>query len=480
MSRPVGLRAGDLYFAVLYSTGPGTLEVRGPSSEALAGFAGVASEYDGGIVLRGPLSPDNARAVRRRVPNLNPQPVGLATSAGVGDRMGLATRGHARAFQRHGIGVRAVFAQQSAREMQRLARTPQQVLDDATFGALAAGWDQPVGADADHLKTIDDIDASLAAGFTSFTIDPGDHVREVSETFDGSLTDVPWRALEDDESSFLRRYAPGTFDHRGSGVVPSEKSIRRAAAKYGASVAHAVTMYRHLRTVADHPVEVEIAIDETDDVTTVDEHVYFATELRRLGVEWMSFAPRYVGRFEKGVEYIGSLDVLRDSLRQHARIASALGPYKLSLHSGSDKFSIYALAMEATEGVLHLKTSGTNYLVALELAAVRSPDVFRRVYEISREAYAGTRTSYQVSADLAKTPDAKTVLDADLPDLLRRFDSRQMLHVGYSAVLMGTDESGTRYLHEAIRQLLIADADEYDELLMDHIGRHLSPLSSSL
>ncbi len=479
MNYPTGLQSGDLYLNVVYFAGQGNIELRGPSADALKGFEGEASELDGGVVLHGPLSAKNARELRRRIPSLAPQPVGLATSAGVGDRMGLATRGHARAFQRYGSGLRAVFAQQSAREMQRLGRTPQQVLDDATFGALAAGWDQPFGADADHLKTTDDIDLCLAAGFTSFTIDPGDHVNDVGVTFDGSLAALPWASLEDDERSFLRRYAPGTYDDRGTGVFPSEQDIRHAAAKYGAAVAHAVMMYRHLRAMASHAIEVEIAIDETEDVTTIVEHVYFATELRRLGVEWMSFAPRYIGRFEKGVEYIGSLEVLRDSLTQHAAVALAFGPYKLSIHSGSDKFSIYELAMVATGGVMHLKTSGTNYLVALELAARHHPDLFRDIYEVSREAYVGTRASYQVSADLANAPPSTSLRDSDLPSLLGHFDARQLLHVGYSAVLTREDEQVTTSLNDALRGLLTDRGDEYDSLLVAHIGRHLAPLAGA-
>jgi hypothetical protein len=62
-----------------------------------------------------------------------------------------------------------IFAQQSIREMARTRRTPEQVMDDATWGAFQAGWREPVGADADHLKTTDDVDRCCAAGFTFFT-----------------------------------------------------------------------------------------------------------------------------------------------------------------------------------------------------------------------------------------------------------------------------------------------------------------------
>src|SRR5665811_1028543 len=172
------------------------------------------------------------------------------------------------------------------------------------------------------------------------------------------------------------------------------------------------------------------------------EHIYMGTEMKRLGMEWVSFAPRYVGGFEKGVEYIGNRDVLFQSLVGHSHIAQALGPYKISLHSGSDKFSIYELAATATGRLVHLKTSGTSYLEALTIAASYAPTLFREIYEVSREAYRGARTSYQVSAQLERAPASGDVSDEQLIALMASFDSRQILHVGYGAVLTSEDEHG--------------------------------------
>src|SRR5690606_21841754 len=142
-------------------------------------------------------------------------------------------------------------------------------------------------------------------------------------------------------------------------------TLARAAAKYGRAVAHAVRMFRHLDAVnGERPWEMELSVDETETPTSHLEHLYIVTELRRLGVRWVSLAPRYVGRFEKGVDYIGDLDALHADLAGHAAIARAFGPYKLSLHSGSDKFSVYPLAVDATNGMVHLKTAGTSMLTA--------------------------------------------------------------------------------------------------------------------
>ncbi len=118
---------------------------------------------------------------------------------------------------------------------------------------------------------------------------------------------------------------------------------------------------------------------ETDTPTTHQEHIFFVHELRRLGVQWVSLAPRYIGRFEKGVDYIGDLGALRSDLSGHAAISRALGPYKLSLHSGSDKFSVYPIITEMTGGRVpptagasgrSRRTSGTSSLQSETLGTI--------------------------------------------------------------------------------------------------------------
>src|SRR4051812_20041403 len=102
--------------------------------------------------------------------------LGTQPSFGFGDRLGLATPGHVAAMKAAGAGIAPIFPQQSIREMTRTGRTPRQVMDDALHGAKAAGWSGPIGADADHLKTPADVDATAAVGFTFFTIDPSGFV----------------------------------------------------------------------------------------------------------------------------------------------------------------------------------------------------------------------------------------------------------------------------------------------------------------
>ena len=102
----------------------------------------------------------------------HPEPLGLTPSFGFGDRLGLATPGHVEAMRQAGAGMAPIFAQQSIREMTRTVRTPAQVMGDALAGLEAAGWSGVHGADADHLKTREDVERTAAAGFCFSTIDP--------------------------------------------------------------------------------------------------------------------------------------------------------------------------------------------------------------------------------------------------------------------------------------------------------------------
>src|SRR5207237_9445746 len=134
---------------------------------------------------------------------LRPVPLGLAPSFGFGDRLGLATPGHVAALRRAGKGILPIFAQQSIREMERTGRTPGQVMDDACAGAASAGYAGPMGADADHLKTAEDVRRTAAAGFVFFTIDPSEEVdpraddygeRELRARFEPLRKVAPWIA----------------------------------------------------------------------------------------------------------------------------------------------------------------------------------------------------------------------------------------------------------------------------------------------
>ena len=439
-----------------------------------ADFDGECSELGGRLLSLCALTPKNAATMRTHLTWLRPRPLGLSTSAGMGDRLGLATPGHVRAIRIAQGKIAPIFAQQSVREMARTGRTPQQVMDDATWGIFAEGWQAGFGADADHLKTPVDIDACLAAGFTFFTIDPGAHVDNRAE----SANLVELRQLSENLPAEVQPRASGLmgndFDIEDRSLHFDEFTLLKAAVKYGRAVAHVAAMYQHLvQAAGPRPFELEVSVDETDQPTSNAEHVYIASELQRLGVKWVSLAPRYIGRFEKGVDYIGDLAAFEADFAGHAVIARRFGPYKLSLHSGSDKFSIYPIAARVSRGLVHLKTAGTSYLEALRTVATLDAVLFREIYTFARERYETDRASYHVSAELERAPVPEAF--TDWPGLLDQFDAREILHVTFGSVLTEKTADGQMRFYERLMSVLCANPEAYAVNLEKHFVRHLKP-----
>ncbi len=481
-TRSFTLVDGRLYFLGRREDGKwlGILAARPPQD--FDGAARQISLHGGrGWLFVGPASAHNAALLRTRVSFLVPQPLGLKKSVGCGDRLGLATPGHVRAVRKHSMAP--IFAQQSIREMERTGRTPQQVMDDAMGGIFQEGWRGGFGADADHLKSFEHVDLCVKAGFTFFTVDPGDYVNNAANTAPPAsvrkaVEALPWDTLDASEEKLRALYLGRTFDLGIFSLRFSEETLWRAAAKYGWAVAHTVRMYRYIRSKLSRPFELEMSVDETDSPTSIAEHVFIASELRRLGVEWVSLAPRFVGRFEKGVDYIGDLEAFSQSFRQHVAVAQALGPYKLSLHSGSDKFSIYPVVARWAGEYIHLKTAGTSYLVALEIVARYAPDLFREILAFARERYPIDRATYHVSADLSRVPDPKTLTDDELPQLLHDFHGRQVLHVTFGSVLTARTPDGTYKFRDRLRALLWEHEEDYSAALEAHFDKHLAPFDA--
>lgn len=428
-----------------------------------------------------PTDHSNAEALRQVLPYTAPRVLGLRRSVGCGDRLGLATPGHARAVRRFG-SIAPIFAQQSVRENDRTGRTPQQVLDDATWGLFQEGWRDPWGADADHLKMPTDADAFVAAGYTLYTIDAGDHVDNATHT--ASLAEVeakvqalPWHKLEDTAKDMERRYLGRFFDLGGAALTFDREALWRAAAKYARAIAHTVQMYRHLADrIEDQGFELEVAVDETEDPTSPAEHLFIASELRRTEVRWVSLAPRFVGRFEKGVDYIGDKERFEQEFIKHVAVARYLSPYKLSVHSGSDKFSIYPIIARRGGELVHLKTSGTSYLEALRVVASIDPSLFREILAFALEHYEEERVTYHVSADPSRVPRPDRLADSELPGVLDFFHGRQVLHVTFGSVMRAVDGEGRCRFRRQLLTALAKNEEAYYEALKAHMCRHLALL----
>src|SRR6266508_1726359 len=383
-------------------------------------------------------------------------PLSLTPSFGFGDRLGLATPGHIAAVR--GTKFAPIFAQQSVRENARTGRTPQQVMDDAKRAVEAAYWDSPWGADADHLKTLEDIPPFVEAGYTFFTVDPGEHVDNAADVdpadvLKQKIVDLNWDELSD------------LYLHQNAGLAWGRfeaESLMRATVKYGRAIQHAAVMFNRLCLMKDE-FDFEVSVDETDSPTTPLEHFFIANELTRLGVRFTSLAPRFIGEFEKGVDYIGDLNALDIELEKHAAVTRHFGTYKLSLHSGSDKFSVYPLVAKHWGERIHVKTAGTSYLEALRVLATHEPDLFLKIYLLGRACYEEDRRTYHVSAELTRLP--KT---SDLSSLLNDFHAREVLHVTFGSAI---GKFGVE-----LRAAMIKHEDVYFEGLRTHFEKHLSLL----
>jgi hypothetical protein len=453
-----------------------------PLAETLGGDTSSVTIDGQALNLRlCPTSYANAVTLHAALDFTKPRTLGLATSAGCGDRLGLATPGHVRAIRK--TDILPIFTQQSIREMERTARTPEDVVNDATWGVFEEGWRGGYGADADHLKSRADVDVCVAAGFTFYTFDPRDHVDNDAQTDDldtlkHKVAALPWDRLVDSEAAMRERYLR-TFSIEGELTLTfDEASLLRAAAKYGRALAHVAELYRYLaERLGDTPFEVEASVDETETTTSPEEHFFIASELKRLGVQWVSLAPRYCGRFEKGVDYIGDLEQFETEIAQHAAIARFCGPYKLSIHSGSDKFSIYPIVARHTRRLAHLKTAGTSYLEALRAIGAIDPQLFRAILDFAFDRYDVDKATYHVSADPSLAPRSSDLSDAELASVLDNFHARQMLHVTFGSVLTTQDASGQYVYRDRFFAALRSDEEAYYRVLETHFDKHLEPFT---
>lgn len=419
-----------------------------------------------------------------------PTTLGLEPSFGFGDRLGLATPGHVEALKRAGGKIKPIFAQQSIREMTRTNRTPVQVMTDALTAAKASGFSGVQGADADHLKTPEDVDRTAAAGFTFFTIDPSGHVDAQADDYSPQQVEQKYAALAK-EVDWIKEYVGKNVKlSTGTTLSLDQAVVRKAAVKYGRAVNEACKLADYIAKVANEkkqPYEIELSVDETPQPTTLAEHYIVAHRCKARGMKLVSLAPRYVGEFEKGVDYKGDLGVFEKSLADHAAIADVLGPYKLSLHSGSDKLSIYPSFARITKGRFHVKTAGTSYLEAIRAVARHDEALFRKIIDFSRGRYDTDKATYHVSATLEKTPPPSDVRD---PKQLERIylefwsdakpgkgftePGRQILHTTFGSVLTHPE------FGKAVRDSLVKNPGTYKEILADHFARHLKALGAGM
>ena len=436
-----------------------------------AGPAGKAAElgFSGwklaGGIFSAPLCHENAIVLRKLFPFCAPV-CGLskARSFGLGDRLGIATPGHIDLFKNN--DVFPVFAQQSIRELNLTGRTYEDVLDAATFAVFREGYKKGFGADGDHLKTKEDVEYALSLGFTMITLDCSEHIKN-----DVTSANAPPLA-----ECYKDKYLNAEFEiEEGISLVFDESELRLCVAIYADAIGFAADMYQRFLASGKYRADFEISIDETAAVTSPLQHFFVARELLDAGVKFATIAPRFCGEFQKGIDYMGEIAQFEKEIKIHAAIARRLG-YKLSIHSGSDKFSVFPLIGRETRGKFHVKTAGTNWLEAMRVVSLADPSLYREVHQYALSAFSEAQKYYHVTTDLAKIPDVSKLKDSELPGLFENNDARQLIHITYGLILGRKNNDGSFCYRERLYALWKAHEDEYRRALVKHIGRHLELL----
>jgi hypothetical protein len=309
-------------------------------------------------------------------------------SMGIGDRFGRQGKAQLSAFvaaAREGVAVSPVW-NKSNREHRLIGTSPAQVRLEADAAAKALGWTEPYYVDADHvgLATI----GPFIAPSDFFTLDVADFIGQ--------------SAPGAEVSAFAKRMSRygGRLEVPGieGGLLLSEADILGAAERYLGAVREAGAIYRRiLETKAEDSFVVEVSMDETALPQTPAELLVILAALAEEEVPARTIAPKFPGRFNKGVDYVGDIAAFEENFdRELCVVAFAEREFglpaglKLSVHSGSDKFSLYgpmARAIARRGAGLHLKTAGTTWLEELIGLAESEGGALELVKGIYREAY---------------------------------------------------------------------------------------------
>jgi tagaturonate epimerase len=401
---------------------------------------------------------------------------------GVGDRLGLATPGHIRAIQRFQVGP--VLAQQSVRENAQTGRTFTQVIQDAAWAVFQENYQSGYGADGDHLKSLREVENALDAGVSMVTLDLSEKLN--LEAFRDPIEVIDRKFIEEiDEGDaevlfhlFLNKDFSFRIPNGGFSIQFDKEILKRNVLFLHKAIDFTQEVYEFIHSrPGDHgSIDFEISIDETPFPTSPENHLFFIIELNYRGISIDSLAPRFIGEFQKGVDYRGDLAEFREQFYQHAMIARDFGNYKISIHSGSDKFSVFPDMGEIAKAGIHLKTAGTSWLEAMRLIALTKPSLYIEMHQFALSVFEEASKLYHVTTDLNRIPKIETLTDQELPSFLDQEDSRQLLHITYGYLLNAKGENGGQLFRDRFFQTLAQYEEEYWSLLETHIEKHLNSL----
>jgi hypothetical protein len=406
-------------------------------------------------------------------------------SFGIGDRFGHQGKAQLAAILKaheEGFEITPVW-NKSNREHTIIGTRPADVRREADQAVALCGWTRPYFVDADHIG-LANVDEFLTAS-DFFTLDVADFIGRP--------------APEADIGAFVRKHKDLLGSCRIEGIdekiVLDEPGLRAIAAKYLVALQQASTTFRHIEARKDvNRFVTEISMDETDTPQTPVDMLVILAALGDERIPAETIAPKFSGRFNKGVDYIGDVGQFAREFEQDLAILHFAverfglpANLKLSVHSGSDKFSLYRpihRAVKQFDAGVHVKTAGTTWLEELIGLASAGGDglaIAKDVYAQALRRIDELCGPYATVIDIDKTklPDPDQVdrwtgeqfaaalrHDRRCPQYNPSF--RQLLHVGYKVAA----EMGPRFT-EAL--------DKHEAIIAENVttniyDRHIRPL----
>ncbi|ADK82549.1 tagaturonate epimerase family protein [Sediminispirochaeta smaragdinae] len=435
-------------------------------------FIGVIRSYKNIYYQIVPINWENTKVLHRLFPFTKPISLrAKKTTFGCGDRIGLATAGHIQAISAYGE-VYPVLAQQSIRELNLTKRNYRDIIAEVSFQVFQEGFERGYGADGDHLKTIEDINLALDAEMPMITLDLSDHLHPaVFKWSDDEIVRSFAKLSLDDRNFVIDLFLGKKWEIKGEQYVPSQTEIERCTLIYLEAIRYTKIVDDHLQDRRGHDYDLEISIDETTTPTLPFHHLFVATCLSALNVRFTSLAPRFIGEFQKGIDYLGNINEFRKQFVQHVAIADYFGFYKISVHSGSDKYSVFRIIGDVTRMKLHVKTSGTSWLEALRVVATTDPALYRKIHKKALCFFDTASGYYHVTCQLEKIPPLSEITDGQLVAYLDHDDSRQLLHISYGGILNDLQ------LRFDFFTTIFENLDMLDRYERENMERHLKKLN---
>jgi hypothetical protein len=406
-------------------------------------------------------------------------------SMGIGDRFGHEGRAQLRALQLaadQGIAITPVW-NKSHREHSIIGSRPEAAREEADAAVAACGWTAPYFVDADHIGMAS-VDLFLEAS-DFFTIDVADFLGKAPVN----------GALEAYVEAMTRFVGPLPIAGLEEPILVTTELLREIAHTHLHAIIEAGRVYRYIaQKKGGRRFVTEVSLDETSTPQTPAELFFILAGLAREGIPVGTVAPRFSGKFLKGVDYVGDVahfarEFAADlAVLEFAKAAFGMPPeLKLSIHSGSDKFSLYPVinrALRATGCGVHLKTAGTTWLeelIGLASAGGEGLDFAKSIYRLATTRLDELARPYLsvIEIDAARLPRA---------DAVEEFSSKQFVAALQHEPACSEYNSHFRQLLHISFRLAAERAETYYRLLKQHrmaieshvteniLRRHVEPL----